>query len=298
MAANILNEMAEPAPDINSFLAKERIEWKNITPAAPWQGGAYERLVGIAKRVIQATLGRKAIEEPELRVILYETEAIMNSRPLTKVDTEDLNWKVIRPIDFIYPDIRLGISSKEIDDDDDYRPTERALQTQEQVEAAWKHHEKSIDALWKSWQKHYLPMLRERQVQKATKDRPSYVKLPKEGDVVLVKEDVQPRNSWKTGRITEVLKGSDGIVRAARILVSKGKILERPINLLIPLEIREENTQNLNKAEDAQDQRKEKKPPDKEKLRRSERIANLPPRNYKEEEPDWDPQMGQIPNIL
>ena len=39
--------------DVQSYIANEKIEWKYITEYAPWQGGFYERLVGITKRGIR-----------------------------------------------------------------------------------------------------------------------------------------------------------------------------------------------------------------------------------------------------
>lgn len=64
----------------------------------------------------------------------------------------------------------------------------------------------------------------------------------KVNDIVLLQDDLAPRNEWKLARITEVYPGSDDRVRKLRLLVSdtafdkKGKLttktvlLERPIH--------------------------------------------------------------------
>ncbi|KRX37669.1 hypothetical protein T05_11776, partial [Trichinella murrelli] len=53
--------------------------------------------------------------------------------------------------------------------------------------------------------------------------------------LVLVTEDTVPRNRWKLGVITELLPGSDSIVRSVRLRTARG-VLTRPSRLLVLLE--------------------------------------------------------------
>ena len=57
-------------------------------------------------------------------------------------------------------------------------------------------------------------------------------------------EDNVKRNKWKLGRIEELVRGVDGVVRGARVKTSNEKgvkgAVNRPIQKLYPLEIREE----------------------------------------------------------
>ena len=64
-------------------------------------------------------------------------------------------------------------------------------------------------------------------------------KVPKVGDVVLIKEDL-PRGKWKIGRICELLCGRDQRVRSARITVAPNKIIRRALSFLYPIECPEE----------------------------------------------------------
>ena len=61
------------------------------------------------------------------------------------------------------------------------------------------------------------------------------------GEIVTVYDEGQPRGLWRVGRIEEVIPGSDGNVRSARVHVQsktgQATVLRRPIQYLYPLEI-------------------------------------------------------------
>ncbi|CAG9133395.1 unnamed protein product [Plutella xylostella] len=56
---------------------------------------------------------------------------------------------------------------------------------------------------------------------------------PKEGDLVLLKEDNVPPLQWNRGRIIKLYPGSDGVVRLADIRVANGATLKRAIGMRI-----------------------------------------------------------------
>ena len=94
---------------------------------------------------------------------------------------------------------------------------------------------------WTRWRKEYLLNLQTRQ--KWHMDKRNL----KVNDIVLLQDDLVPRNEWKLARVTEVYPGSDSRVRKVRLLVSnttfdkKGKpttktvFLERPIHKVVTL---------------------------------------------------------------
>ena len=45
-----------------------------------------------------------------------------------------------------------------------------------------------------------------------------------------------PRGSWKIGKITEFLPNSEGKLRAAKVLLVTESTVNRPLNLLYPIE--------------------------------------------------------------
>ena len=62
------------------------------------------------------------------------------------------------------------------------------------------------------------------------------------GDVVIVHDEHLPRGLWRLGKITSVRKGQDGQVRGATVKIANSDgqkvLLNRPIQLLYPLEVR------------------------------------------------------------
>ena len=62
------------------------------------------------------------------------------------------------------------------------------------------------------------------------------------GDVVIIHDEVLPRSSWKFERVEKVLSGRDGRIQAAVVQLSTGQgTLHRPIQLLYPLEVSDDN---------------------------------------------------------
>ena len=61
------------------------VPWMFNPPAAPWHGGFYERMVGTVKSALKKVMGTAFLKVQELETLLYEVEAVVNSRPLTYV---------------------------------------------------------------------------------------------------------------------------------------------------------------------------------------------------------------------
>ena len=97
------------------------------------------------------------------------------------------------------------------------------------------HVNKTLDQFWNRWRQEYLLELRESHHGHVN---PSQVSV---GDVVIVHSDNQPIGFWRLGRVKEVLVGRDEKIRGAVLWVAgkgrRAKLLQRPIQLLYPLEI-------------------------------------------------------------
>ena len=83
-----------------------------------------------------------------------------------------------------------------------------------------------------------------------------------------------PRSQWKIGRVEALLKSNDGEVRGVKLraLNKKGKpiVLRRPIQKLVPLEIKEER-----KNEDSKDPKDDADIQNEVKPTRQRRIAAI-----------------------
>ena len=75
------------------------VRWNFITPLSPWHGGLWERMVRSVKTPLRKVIGEARLKETELRVVLIRVEAVVNSRPLAKINDDDS--VVITPAELI-----------------------------------------------------------------------------------------------------------------------------------------------------------------------------------------------------
>lgn len=78
---------------------------------------------------------------------------------------------------------------------------------------------------WKRWSREYIIGLRQEEV----KGRFS---VPRVGNYVLIHSDKERQLNWKESTVVEIIKGRDGVVRAARVYLRGGGCLERPARCL------------------------------------------------------------------
>ena len=79
------------------------------------------------------------------------------------------------------------------------------------------HHNQLLSKFALQWSREYLLSLRE-QYQVSIVKRSNQAVL-KEGDVVLLRNEGTAHCLWKLSRVTQLLQGRDGIVRAAKVQV-------------------------------------------------------------------------------
>uniref|UniRef100_A0AAF5Q3S8 Integrase_H2C2 domain-containing protein n=1 Tax=Wuchereria bancrofti TaxID=6293 RepID=A0AAF5Q3S8_WUCBA len=223
--------------NVSNSLAKGGMTWKNIISKAPWQGGIYERLIGLTKNALRRAIGRKFLAERELVTLIAEVEGILNTRPLTYANFDDC--VIIRPIDFILPNASLHLPINEVyNRQEEFIPYR--LDTREKLVRHWESTLKTLNVFWEIRRTEYLTSLRERTQREITSSKGAQKRTPKKGEIVLLNESGIPRGMWKLLRIKDIKIDKDGKVRNVQVETPTGKLLDRPINVLYPLEVNEE----------------------------------------------------------
>lgn len=191
--------------------------------------------MGVVKKALRKTIGRQLLNETQFFTILKEIEAVVNSRPLVYVG-EDINSNVIlTPNSFLCLNPNM-IMPKLFDKDENYSPQESSA---EKLLKFWQKGQKLLDNFWRIWRDEYLLSLRERSQTHIKTGRIHSDVIPRKGQIVILKDET-PRANWRLGRITELVKSSDGLIRSAKVKTPSGRVLGRPLNLLFPLETSEE----------------------------------------------------------
>ena len=195
-----------------------QLEWNFIPPYAPWHGGFWERIVRSIKTPLRKIAGGANLKESELITLLTSIEAVINSRPLTTLRGAD-SYRVVTPAELLCgrPLQQVAAAST------DFAPTKR-IQHLEEVQRQF----------WKQWQSCYLPTLQQRSKWNAS--TPGV----KEGDIVLLLKEQTKRHKWPLAKVIETLKGRDGLVRTVKLLCDQ-KEVTRPVQLIVPLEVQDED---------------------------------------------------------
>ena len=246
LAASTMTKLWEEVindQSVKCFLQCEGIQWRFIPELSPWQGGVYERLVGMVKRALRKAIGRSRLNLEQLSTLLTEVESTINSRPLTHLPTDEdgVDVLVLTPSHFLSGNRKIGIPIASIpvatdSTDPVYLPpdTDSAIKLLE----TWKGHLNRLNQFWQHWISSYLPFLQENAARVHKHSKGQLATVPEIGMVVLIKDDGSPRCKWNFGKIVELpVSKSDGQVRVAKVLIPSGKILTRSVNHLYPLEL-------------------------------------------------------------
>ncbi|EYC34841.1 hypothetical protein Y032_1359g3845, partial [Ancylostoma ceylanicum] len=229
----------ESGNSVMSYSACAGIKWLFNPPASPWMGGVWERLVGSVKKALRKSVGRKKLNFIELNTVATQIEAVINTRPLTKLNFSCLEEIPLRPVDFLQGNIKYSLpdsAAVNYSDDPSYDP--ELIQSRKQAYEALEFSSKVANKFWERWSKEYLTALRETQKNALKQPRHISRNIPEIGEIVLIEQDLLPRGNWSYGKVVEVIKSHDGGSRSAKVLIPNGKVLHRPLNKLYPLEIR------------------------------------------------------------
>lgn len=184
------------------------------------------------RSVLNAILDQSAkrLDTASLRTFLYAVMAIINSRPLSAEYLNDPAGP--QPLT---PNHILTMKSTIIQPPGKFQKEDLYLQRR------WRTVQYLANEFWIRWRKVNLLNLQPRQKWHVPR------RNLKINDIVLLQEDLAPRNEWRIARVTDVYPGADDKVRKVRLLVSEtvfdkhGKhktktvTLDRPVHKVIVL---------------------------------------------------------------
>ena len=231
-ASSIVAQILKSA-EIRSHFTQQHVEWQFNLEKAPWWGGVFERMVKSAKRCLKKVIGRNCLTYDELLTLVTEVEAVLNSRPLSYVSSEDVE-EPLTPSHLLVGFRLLTLPDPPVPDDD----PEFAGDAQD-LTRRMAHLNKCLQGFWKRWKKEYLMELTEFH---CTRLKKGLEYTLEKGEVVTVYDKGHPRGMWRLGRIEDLIEGADGRVRGVlvRVASKKGctKVFRRPVQHIYPLEIR------------------------------------------------------------
>ena len=201
---------------IQSALAKRGIAWTFNPPAGSHYGGTWERIIRLIRKVLYSIVKQQTMDDESFCTILCEIEAILNSRPITKLSDDPNDLETLTPNHILLLKAKPLLPPGLFDDSDIY------------IKRRWRQVQYLSDLFWKRWVREYLPLLQERQ--KWTKPRRNF----SVDDVVVIMDPSAPRSSWLMGKVTKTFPDRRGVVRSVQLKTKTG-FLERPVTKLCML---------------------------------------------------------------
>ena len=219
--------------ELKEVLLKSGINWRFNLAKASWTGGFFERLIRSPKRVLKKLLRNARLTYEELFTVLSEVEGILNSRPLTYLDSENLE-EPLTPS-------HLFLGKRLLREPEYVEMKEEIIVTTENLSRRVKYLQTLLSQFWSRWRREYLSELREAHSHVARSYKSAGERFIKQDDIVLISEDRVPRNTWKVAKVESLIESKDGCVRGANVKVfskegKKSTIIQRPVQKLYPVE--------------------------------------------------------------
>lgn len=206
--------------------SNDGIQFKFIPPCSPNFGGLWEAAVKSFKRHFRSTVGNSILSQDEFVTLLARIEACLNSRPLTPISADPNDLEVLTPGHFL---IHRPLTS--------FPEPDRSEVPKNRLDR-WQENQELLRRVWKRWSSDYLSGLH---------PRTKWTQLRNNIDVgtmVLLKEDNLPPLKWKYGRITRIMRGTDGNIRVVDVKTINGEY-RRAISKICVLPVRAESTEDI-----------------------------------------------------
>ena len=207
--------------EINKELEFHQLEWIFGPAYCGSAGGAWERLVGLCKKLIRATIGQETLDLDDFECLLAGASSIMNQRPLTAASSDVNDTTALCPAHFLYP--YLFVNSNHLIPP--LPPGDEGTLRQ-----GWRSSQKLLEKFWECFRSEYLTELMRRKNEKS--DVPI-----KEGDLVIVVDPNEAREYWNIARVLNVINSDISHPRRFLLRTKKGSIIDRHISSLIKIQL-------------------------------------------------------------
>ncbi|GFQ74794.1 integrase catalytic domain-containing protein [Trichonephila clavata] len=211
-------------PDVKEFCASKCVKWKYIIERGAWWGGFYERIVRSVKTILRKVIGKSSLTSEELETVLCEIEAVLNSRPITYIDSDSTGNFPLTPSHFLLGRRLTSLLAVKLSSID-------CVVDKKVLIKRFNYRERLLNNFWRQWRKDYLLNLKS--VHFVNPTRETEFKID---DIVLIHDDRLPRSLWKLGKVVEIFIDRDKRIRACA-LKTENSIIKRPVQLLHNLEI-------------------------------------------------------------
>ncbi|XP_034385145.1 uncharacterized protein LOC117728451 [Cyclopterus lumpus] len=206
---------------VQKYVSEQECSWVFNPPHASHMGGSWERMIGIARRILDSMFLQQNIRltHEVLCTLMAEVTAIINARPLVPVSTDPDAPFILSPSMLLTQKTGVPPPLGDFSDMDLYTKQ-------------WRQVQALANQFWTRWSREYLPSLQHRQ--KWTLARRNL----QIGDLVLLRDKQNCRNCWPMARIIATFPGKDGHVRKVEVKTTDQgtmKTFLRPITEIVLL---------------------------------------------------------------
>jgi len=150
-----------------------------------------------------------------------QIEAYLNSRPLTPLSKDLLDFSVLIPGRFLIGDSLITLPEPDLS------------KLAYNLVSRWQKIQSIAQQIWRRWSVEYLSQLQERN--KWDESRGPSIKV---GSMVILKDTNLSPLQWNLGRVVDIFPGKDGVVQVAMVNTASGQ-KKRAVRLLCPLPIQD-----------------------------------------------------------
>ena len=156
---------------------------------------------------------------------LTQVSAVLNHRPITHASSNIDDVQALSPANFIYPYVITPSSATILPPPP---PDGDAMR------ASWRETRRLTEEFKRRWKEEYLVSLQPRTRWKKTEP------CLHVGQLVLITDELTPRNEWRLARVIKILSTDKNHVRRVLVTTADRKTYERHVTSLVPLELEEE----------------------------------------------------------